>query len=156
MSHPNPLMLTGNVDERDELIESLQERVSELEGELRTTRGELARVKADSQRAVGKLRHQLQPLYSALRAVFGEMDALGAEEQATGASSPKWESLKQRLSGRAAEMIDLLLTHDSLSVRNLMALMHCGKDAVYQAASKLGQAGAVTNTGGRYSLKDRA
>jgi hypothetical protein len=66
---------------------------------------------------------------------------------------PRRELRKRRLPGRPAEMIGLLLVNGSMSVKSLMVAMHCGKDTVYQAASKLGRAGVIVNSGGRYSLK---
>lgn len=149
-------LLEGNVDERDGTIAALEQEVERLEGDLGIARAEVAQLRKENARAISALRRQLSPLYQALRQVFGEMDALGGEDPTEAPKADaRWESWKKRLPGRPAEMIDLLLLHGSMSVKNLMAAMHCGKDAVYQAASKLGQAGVVTNNGGRYSLKDR-
>ena len=153
---PNPLMLEG------EVIDPLPERIAELEAEndglradLQAVQRQLLEARREAARAVAKLRQVLKPQYDALRMLFGEMDAiLGEETPEAPKSNARWESWKQRMPGRPAEMIDLLLLHGSMSVKNLMAAMHCGKDAVYQAASKLGQAGVITNNGGRYSLKD--
>ena len=154
---PNPLMLSG------EVVDPLSDRIAELEAENESLREELGmsqrqvlEAKREAARAVAKLRQTLKPLYESMRLLFGEMDAVAGEEPgspAAAAGDPRWESWKRRLPGRPAEMIDLLLLHGSMSVKNLMAAMHCGKDAVYQAASKLGQAGVIVNSGGRYSLK---
>lgn len=152
-----PLLLEGEVDTRDQEIESLNNRIADLEGELEVARAEAKRAMQQGARAVAKLRQILGPLYNSLQVLFGEMDATGLVESDTSSAAPatdaRWESWKKRLPGRPAEMIDLLLLHKSMSVKNLMAAMHCGKDSVYQAAYKLGQAGIVSNNGGRYELK---
>lgn len=157
----NPLMLNGG-----QVVDPLSERIEELEAENRMLQEQLAAAqrqiidaKKESARAVAGLRKSLSPLFNSLNVLFGEMDAAGIAEDTPGSSTtqpstdPRWQSWKQRMPGRPAEMIDLLLLHGSMSVKNLMAAMHCGKNAVYQAASKLGQAGVVVNSNGRYSLK---
>lgn len=151
----NPLMLSGEVmDPQTDRILELEAENESLRAELGIAQRQVLEAKKEAARAVAKLRQVLTPLYQSMRLLFGEMDAIGGEdEQPLRAKDARWESWKQRMPGRPAEMIDLLLLHGSMSVKNLMAAMHCGKDAVYQAASKLGQAGVIVNAGGRYSLK---
>ena len=148
----SPLLLEGQVDDRDAIILGLREQVRRLGEDLRTERKKSNQAEA----AAKELRHILTPLHNALGMVFGEIESMGIENAAAAPSNgnPKWNSWKQKLPGRPAEMIDLLLLHENMSTKQLMAAMHCAKDTVYQAAYKLGQAGLVSNNGGRYSLRD--
>lgn len=150
-----PLQLSGQVDTRDQQIAELQLENEKLRDYNLDLEQQLRRARIENQQSISAVRAILSPLYNGLKQLFGEMDAIGgAQEQATTKEDPRWASWKQRMPGRPAEMIDLLLVHDSMSVKNLMVAMKCRKDAVYQAASKLGQAGVVANVGGRYSLKN--
>lgn len=149
----SPFLLSGEVDDRSEQIDSLREQVGDLEQQLSEAKREAMQAKA----VIAALRRQLSPLHQALLLVFGEISKVttdAATEEVQPKSNARWESWKKRMPGRPAEMIDLLLLHKSMSVKNLMAAMHCGKDSVYQAASKLGQAGIIVNNNGRYSLKE--
>lgn len=133
--------------------------------EIRQQRDDLEISKQRLERSVDNLRKQLSPLHRALRALFGEIE-LAVGEETVGPSAPgrpqpaadgndaRWESWKGKMPGKPAEMIDLLLLHKSMSTKQLMVSLRCGKDAVYQAAYKLGQAGLVSNANGRYSLKE--
>ena len=161
-----PRLLNGEVEA--EYVDAPNQRLAELErenGDLRH-RLQIAELEASHAKeqvtvALTRLRSMTLPFYQLLRAVHGEIDALGIEDapQAANGSAaktgnPKWDNWKQKMPGRPAEMIDLLLLHENMSTKQLMAAMHCAKDTVYQAAYKLGQAGLVVNNGGRYSLKE--
>lgn len=152
-------LLEGQIEDDDR-----DEQIADLQRELRETRAELLRAKADATqakqetaRAVSALRRQLTPLYRALQAVFGELDAAGVEDMPSPTSpsrtDPRWESWKQKMSGRPAEIIDLLLLHGEMNRNQLMAAMHVGKDVVRVTLSRLNVAGLLDKNGGRFSLK---
>lgn len=153
-------LLEGQIEDDDR-----DEQIADLQRELRETRAELLRAKADATqakqetaRAVSALRRQLTPLYRALQAVFGELDAAGVEDMPSPTSpsrtaDPRWESWKQKMSGRPAEIIDLLLLHGEMNRNQLMAAMHVGKDVVRVTLSRLNVAGLLNKNGGRFSLK---
>src|SRR5258708_28659771 len=90
--------LTGEVDNRDEIIHQLRETVADLRRDLELTRAELSQ----GRRGVARLRQQLTPLHQALKDVFGEMDVIGESENARVADGPQisdrkravWESWK--------------------------------------------------------------
>ena len=156
------LVIEGDVQDDD--YQELKDQVAELGRQLRNAQTETAKARADAARsesAAKELRRQLGPLHNALRLLFGEIDSIAPGDVAPASSSPatpasnaKWESWKQRLPGRPAEFIDLLLIHDSLSVKQVCAATRCGKDAVYTGMDKLRHAGIAQNIGGRYSLKE--
>jgi hypothetical protein len=114
-----------DVDERDVQIETLRTENKRLQRALSDAELRADRAGEDANRALSMLRRQLGPLYRALQAVFGELDAAGvrddvqAQPSAPGApvasaTDPRWESWKQKMPGRPAEMIDLLLLHGEM------------------------------------------
>lgn len=165
-----PLMLEGLAkpvsDDADEM-RALRRQNQRMDEELRSLRNELGQAQADKEkqeRSLRALRNQLTPLHRALRAVFGEIElAIGEEEFVVpgrgvevahheGRVDPRWQSWKEKMPGRTAEMIDLLLLHKSMGTKALMSAMHCAKDTVYGAAKKLNAAGLLA-TSQPYSLK---
>ncbi len=151
-------LLEGNVDNRDALIEQLQAQVDTLDGELRRTQAELMQAKRSSAAAVAGLRHQLSPLYQALQVLFGEIDKVEPLEtgpsMAAAKNSAVWESWKQRLGGKQAEFIDLLLTHREMTAAQLKAAARCATKTVYDVIFKMNRAGILNKNGGRFSLKE--
>ena len=155
-------LLEGDVaDDRDA-------RIADLEAELRATKQDLRQAQAFARDAeahaaqlFAPLRRSLTPLYRSLQQVFGELDGAHVPEEGSPtapsaggrATDPRWESWKQKLPGRPAEMIDLLLLHGEMNRNQLMAAMRAGKDVVRVTVSKLHVAGLVTKNGGRVSLK---
>ena len=145
------LQLEGQIDNRDEIIESLRHENRRLDEALRIERLKVGQ----AEHGVKELRRLLLPLHRALLGVFGEIDSMGiADGGASPQSNPKWESWKQRLPGRPAEFIDLLLVHGTMTIKQFMAAAHCGQDSAYKTVSRLGQAGVTVSSGGRYSLKE--
>lgn len=151
----NTLLLNGDVEDAgfDE-IQRLNDRIGELEAELRMARSQAVNAKREAALAMGNLKKQLSPLYRALQMVFGELESVGIEDGVSPRANPRWESWKQRLPGRPAEFIDLLLLHKSMTIKQFMAATHCGQNTAYQIVSKLGQAGVTVNNGGKYQLKE--
>jgi hypothetical protein len=156
-------LLEGDVvPDVDPELERLRARVRTLEREVSDAKVEAKRAREDADRALSMLRKQLGPLYRALQAVFGELDAAGvhdelpasaASQQPTARIDPRWESWKQKMPGRPAEMIELLLLHGEMNRNQLMAAMHAGKDVVRVTASRLSVAGLLTKNGSKYALK---
>lgn len=122
-------------------------------------RRELATARADadkSRRAMAELRRQLGPLYRALQVVFGALDAAGVEDSpASGRSSGEWDEWKSRLGPSCAKVIDALLLGGEMTVKAIMVSAKMGPNTVYQATSKMGQAGILVKNGGKFSLKVR-
>lgn len=148
------LQLSGNVDNRDEIIEALEARVGDLEQQL--SKLELAR-KLEA-RAFTSLRQQLLPLHQVLLGVFGKLDALDLNdvEPVTGArgrTSAVWESWKQRLGASAAKCIDALLTHGELNTQQLAIVVGLHRTTLPAIIYKLNKAGLINKNGGRFSLK---
>lgn len=157
-------MLEGTVmPDVDPELERLRAEVRRLQREASDAKLEAARAREDADRAMGMLRRQLSPLYRALQAVFGELDAAGVTDGPAAAQAPtapagraidpRWESWKEKMPGRPAEMIDLLLLHGDMSRNQMMAAMRAGKDVVRVTASRLNVAGLLSKNGGRFSLK---
>lgn len=154
-----PKLLEGHVDDAED------PRIAELEDEVASLRAELAKAKADlslatrqSARAMGTLRRQLSPLYRALQDVFGELDAAGADEAAalpagSGRQTAQWDEWKTRLGPSCAKVIDVLLLGGEMTVTAIMTTAKMGKNTVYAATSKMGQAGILVRNGSKFSLK---
>lgn len=158
---PSNMMLEGNVDNRDHIIEQLQAEVAELNDQLVIAKAETARAQRASGAAVSNLRRQLAPLYQALQAVFGEMEAIpdtGAPAGSTGTATNSkvdavWESWKRKLGGKAAVFIDVLREHGEMNVAQLRVAAQCGQQTVYDTIAKLHKVGLINKNGGRFSLK---
>lgn len=151
------LMLEGQVDHTASFVSALQKldaRIKELESELAAAKLETAQAKREAGAAMANLRKLLKPWHSAIKQVYGELEIV-AEDDApiNGSGSLKWQSWKQKLPGRPAEIIDLLLLHQEMNRNQLMAAMHCGKDVVRVTISRLNVAGLINKNGGKYSLK---
>lgn len=168
-----PLLLDGLVgaapEASDGMLHEWRREKQHLEEEILSLHHDLDAARSHNEileRSLRALRTQLAPLHRALRAVFGEIELAvgedsffsfasnggGAAPSRTSGNDPRWESWKEKLPGKPAEMIDLLLLHKTMSVKALMTAMRCGKDAIYQAAYKLSQAGLLAGSK-PYSLK---
>lgn len=150
------MLLEGTVEADD----PRDTRISELEDELRDLRNELLHAhaatkdaKRDAARALVNLRRQLSPLYRALQDVFGELDAAGTEDTTSAPSRDKWDAWKQRLGPGCAKVIDALLLGNEMTVTAIAVSAHMGKRQVYEATSKMGQAGILARNGSKFSLK---
>src|SRR4051812_35115026 len=122
----SPLLLNSETHSRAVYDENqqLKDRIGELEAEVRMAKSEAIKAKRNADLALGNLKKQLSPLYRALQQVFGELESVGVEEAPGQQIDPRWQSWKQRMPGRPAEFIDLLLTHGSMSVKQFMAAAH--------------------------------
>lgn len=164
MSRSNPLMLEGEVeDPQATRIAALELELRQLRRELSDALVEAGRAREDAARALSMLRKQLAPLYRALQAVFGELDAAGVQDETpTTTTSTRgrdarqmalWNDWKAKLPSSCGKVIDALLLHSDLNVQQLKVSARLGANSVYQATSRLGQAGLVTKNAGRFSLK---
>lgn len=151
-----PLLLEGNVDERDGTIAALEQEVERLEGDLGIARAEVAHLRKENARAVSALRRQLSPLHQALRQVFGEMDALGTDEPGSpDGKTDKWNVIKQRLTPRLREAVDILqlqgtMRRTQLATALKMDYSNCTKNVI----GVLIRQGWVVDNGGNLSLKE--
>lgn len=140
-------------------LQLLRQRVEELEGELENSRDALEREKKKSIvaiRAMGTLRGILQPLYNGLKAIYGELDAAGAQgmQPSDSQADGKWEIWKRKLPGKTAEIIQALLDHGEMTVKQMMAATHTGQNTVYGITAKLGELKLLNKNGGKFSLRE--
>lgn len=153
-----PQLLEGIVDDRDSVIERLQEENRVLRDSLDTERQKNREIAF----AAGHLRQQLQPLHLALRAVFGELDVIpifdagrsGAPASVDARALAVWESWQKKLPGLPAKFIGALLEHEQMNPAQLRVAMQCRKNGVYETATKLNKLGLLDKNGSMYSLKE--
>ena len=144
-------------------VDRLKLEIRQLKRALSDAQVEAERAREDANRALSALRRQLSPLYRALQAVFGELEAAGIEDApgvapgqpapAVSRASAIWESWKQKMPGRPAEFITILLEHGEMNVDQLKIAAKCGTNSVYDTIAKLNKAGLINKNGGKYSLK---
>lgn len=146
------LQLTGDVDNRDALIESLEDERDALKAELERER----KAQREGARAVAALRKQLAPLYQALQMVFGHMESIVPDSSGDLVSpgmNTRIEAWKRQLGPTCAKVIDALLIHGEMSVEQIRINAKMSPNTVYRCTSQLQRAGAVVKNGGRFSLK---
>jgi hypothetical protein len=155
------LIRTGQIvhDDRDEVIESLQEQLTAARRELTAARRETAQVQRDAARALGALRQQLQPLYTALQMVFGQLDTAGIADDEPGGPVPNgrtsavWEAWKARMPGGPAKIIDALLLHKEMNTQQLAIAIGTHRNSIPNMILKLNKAGLLNKNSGKFSLK---
>jgi hypothetical protein len=158
-------VLTGPI--REDNAEELKKKNAKLQRDVDDLRLDVQRAKNESARALAalaNLRNQLNPLYRALRAIFGELETVDLPEVGTASagvaaaysakSDPRWEAWKEKLGGRRAEMIAVLLEHGTMSAAQLAAALHASPDTAYKVAAQLQNAGLISRNAGRFSLKE--
>lgn len=135
----------------EEQVYSLKERVKALEFD-----------NARQHRIIKNLQTTLAPIHRALLALFGELElAVGEELPASPngpvatapASDPRWESFKKRFDGAGREIIDALLIHGEMGITHLAKLIGRHYDTTRKAAYNLRDAGAITLSNGKVSLR---
>ncbi len=141
------------IDAQFEDADALRDEVRDLKRELAQSRAETIAAKRDAGRALAALRKQLGPLYRALQDVFGELDTATSDEAPYASQSGAWDEWKRRLGPSCAKVIDALLLGGEMSVKAIMVSAKMGPNTVYQATSKMGQAGILSKNGGKFSLK---
>jgi hypothetical protein len=155
------LTLTALPDPQSQL-RSLQQalhekslRVEALTEELRQERLKSAKLEIGA----GELQRQLGPLFRALQFIFGvvddmEMSPAFAPGPASSAKKAVWESWKQKLGGKTAEAIDILMLHGPMSVSNLRIHLSCAGRTAQNVAQKLISTGIAKRENGRIALKE--
>jgi hypothetical protein len=137
----------------DDLIGSLRAENRQLKADLADAQRAVEHARANAARSVAALRKQLQPLYRALQGVFGELDDLAPNDDQSAPRSGAWDEWKARLGPSCAKVIDVLLLGGEMTVTAIMTTGKMGKNTVYQATSKMGQAGILVRNGSKFSLK---
>ena len=131
-------MLEGQVDQTQTELRHLRAEVERLTDELEVARLEVRNARSQATRAVQALRQQTGGLFQALKILHGEMDKV-APDQPSGSSSnndaDKWTVIKQRLSPRLREAIDLLLLQGQMKRTQLASALkmdysNCTKNVV--------------------------
>lgn len=153
-----PLLSQGS--EADEVVR-LRREIAGLERELQEAKDEASRAKqasSDAIHAIRSLRKNLEPLYASLKMIFGEISRVDAQrfhEDATtqAGRDPRWDSWKSRVSGRAGEIIELLLIHREMNTKQLAAAMHCDPRTIANPIYELNKASLLIKNGGVFSLK---
>lgn len=146
------LQLSGDVDNRDDII-------SDLETENESLKAQLAHEKQSGRegaRAVAALRKQLTPLYQAMQMMFGHMEAINTDSAVNGATpavSAVWKAWKDRLGGQPAQLIDALLLHSELTSGQIAIAIGVNPKNVAQVIHKVNKAGLLNKNGGKFSLK---
>jgi hypothetical protein len=151
----NPLRLRGEVDNRDEIIHDLRERIRGLEDQL-SRQVESNQVLAEG---VAELREFLAPLYRGLRKFYGETDGIAVSGNATAspytaAQLAAWENWKQKLGGLPAKAIEAFLLHGALTQTQLRVIIGCATGSVPNVVMVLNKAGLINKNGGKISLKE--
>jgi hypothetical protein len=144
----------------------LQLRVARLERELEDARREVRATKNESAEAaiaMRNLRGVLTPLYGALQRVFGELEVVGgAVDSAVGPAPPgfqqkksaAWQLWIEKLPGRRADFIRVLLDHGEMTREQIKVAAKCGNTTLSDTISKLKGMGLVEKHGDKYSLKE--
>ena len=141
---------------RDRIADLLEEN-RKLRDEIADLREQLRRNKVleeHEQRTL--IRMTLSPLHTALTHLFEQIDTAGVRTisgDGPQKNSAAWESWKQKLGGKVAEAIDVLLLHGEMNAAQLRIHLRCATNYVFQVISKLHKAGLINKNGGKISLK---
>lgn len=148
----NKLLLSGQVDDRDEQIKTLRAQIEKLLQDGREMQSQLSRERA----GVAAVRHQLNPLYRALQLLFEEMDQVAGFTNATEPqSNAKWDAIKQRLAPRLREAIDILLVQKNLKRTQMASALKMGyNNCTKNVVGVLIRQGLVVESGGYLVLKE--
>lgn len=153
------LVIQGHrFEDDDERLRAENQRLRDRIGHVETDLREMHLKAQQTQTAMNNLRRQLNPLYRALQAVFGELDSVLAPDAPENEAMPPrvsavWQSWKQKMPGRPAEFIDILLQHGEMTAPQLRIAAKCASDTVYQTIHKLNRAGLIEKNNGKFSLK---
>lgn len=153
------LVATPFVDLRDRQIAALEKQLEAMR-EARDEALEALRLEksknAGVELGVRELRAALMPLYRSLSLIYGKIEEVGigaATPQAEVKNSAVWQSWKEKLGGKAADAIDVLLLHGELTAAQLRLHLKCGNEYVYKIITKLATANLINRREGRVSLK---
>lgn len=149
----SPYLLNGNVDTRDQELETLRQQLRQLDEALRMERLKTGQMEV----AMRELRHMTKPFYQLLKAIHGEIDAMVKDSATVIAPQfdQKWEAWKQKLGvGTApARVIDALLTHGPLNRSQLREAGELGWSTLDAATARLKNLSLIEKVGDRWNLK---
>lgn len=146
-------LLSGRQEYLQDETPALRREIERLVNELRRTEGELKQAQNEAlaaRQATGNLRRLLAPLW-------GEVQALGDDSPITTnlQGNSKWEAIKARNAGKAAEAIDVLLIHGSMNTNQLSAALKMGYESCrVNVVDKLRRQGLLVKNGRDLSLKE--
>jgi hypothetical protein len=138
-------------------LQEKNERIAELELELNEekTRSYAIEISAANLRTI------LTPLYNAIGGVFGHIEAMNITTDGRSASKPAsseeskvWESWKQKLGGKTAEAISVLLMHGPMTQAQLRIQLSCATRTVTNVVGALNRAALINKANGKISLKE--
>lgn len=154
------LRIEGEVDNRDELIEKLQQENDDLRKQLREAERQVRLAKSIADNATRRLRTVLEPLYRALQQVFGELDVINPESESSGSygfdtrNRAVWESWKSKLGKTCATVIDALLEYGPLDSKALVVATKLNRTTLPRPLGVLRKAGLLTpRSDGKYELR---
>jgi FtsZ-binding cell division protein ZapB len=159
---PQPFLLEGQVDDRNDRIASLQQELAQVREENRILRSDLVIAKRDAVRSLSALRKQMLPWYQAMQHLFGEIDSVMGDDPAAAPTAANvndrtravWESWKSKLGGGAAKCIDALLLHGEMNTQQLSIATGYHRTTIPTYIFRLNQAGLINKSGGKFSLKE--
>lgn len=146
-------LLSGQVEDSE--IVRLRHRIAQLEEQLGQSDEAIVELRAQlasANRSLAPLQKELLPFKRVIDRIFGIMDAAGAQEDAT-PSAGKWDKIKQRLTGKDVEVIDLLLVQGAMTVSQIANAIHCSGEAARQRVDKLRGQGLLVKNGRDVTLK---
>jgi hypothetical protein len=137
---PNPADQAKRIEELEEELAASQEEVEEL------------------REATLRLAKLLTPVYRALQAAIGGDDVRITQDVqvdvASGdRSSEFWDKWKQKLGGKSAEIIDVLIGHPGMTTQSVRIAANCGFSTASTLLNKLKDMNLVRKYGGRWVLK---
>jgi hypothetical protein len=139
-------MLVGQVDNRDEQIQMLEDQLRDARSQVLALEAKLEHVR--------KRMSPLYELYQSLQAVFDKSGVIVPTGTGTDTIT-KWEFWKKRYPGRVAEVIDLLLIQREMNGSQLCSALKCDPRTLSaKVIYPLNKAGLINKNGGRYSLKE--
>ena len=133
--------------------EKLRAELADLREQLRLNQQILDK----DEQAVMMIRTQLHPLYNALMHLFEQIDSVTGAGVNTGEkprNSTAWESWKQKLGGKTAQAIDVLLMHGAMNRTQLRIQLGCATGTVVNVVAALNKAGLINKNGNQISLKE--
>ena len=133
-----PLLETEVVDaEHVDPVAELAKRLDAFDGRLRTVEADVRTIKA---------------ILSAIQKVFTG-NATPAAPTTGSASASKWDVIKQRLTQKQGQIIDLLNTQGLMTISQLAAATRSSYEGCRQMVDKLRAQGLVEKSGTSVSLK---
>jgi hypothetical protein len=156
---PGPIYVD---DDRDKL----KEENNRLQREVENLQMEVQRVKNESKRslvAIAHLQEALEPTFRGMKMIFREMDALDLPEVGSPAhssqptarnSNPKFAAALQRLDGKKAEVLRLLMDVGPMSMTGIKTALGGRPQTLYDATSHLGRMGLIKKADGKFVLDD--